>query len=225
MNTLPYQDKTSPWSSHTLIARQVGTLPPGSKVLDVGAASGMLARREWDRPLRFFGIESQPEWAAMAKPFYETLWTCTLDDAPDQALTGYDAVVLGDILEHLPAPESTLVKLVSLQPSGCLFLISVPNVANLWVRLQLLIGRFDYAERGILDRTHLRFFTRKTAVEMTERAGLKIRSIQTTPIPLELLSPFFVTPLGRTLHACLALITNILPTLLGYQFVVGAERP
>lgn len=225
MNNLPYQEKTSPWSSHSLIAEHVGRMPPHSKILDVGTASGMLARRRWERPLRFFGIEAVAEWADIASPFYETLWTCSLTDAPPEALRGYDAIVLGDVLEHMSAPDAALKKLAGLQGSGCAFIISVPNIANLWTRLQLLMGRFDYAERGIMDRTHRRFFTRKTLSAMVREAGLEITFIQTTPIPLELISPFFSTSIGRVIHGAFAGLTRLLPTLLGYQFILGAKKP
>ena len=92
------------------------------------------------------------------------------------------------------------------------------------MRLNLLLGRFDYTDRGILDRTHLRFFTRKTLVAMVENAGLEILSIQSTPIPLELVSNFFSTLPGRWIHALLAKCTSLLPSLLGYQFVVDARK-
>jgi len=225
MSDLPYQDKPSPWSSHSRISAIVEALPDQSKVLDVGTASGMLARRSENKSLRFFGIEAVKEWADMASPFYEELWVCTLDDAPEKALQGYDAIVLGDVLEHMANPDAALKRLVSLQPSGCTFIISVPNIANLWVRLNLLFGRFDYAERGIMDRTHLRFFTRKTVKAMAQEAGLEILSIQVTPIPLELVSSFFTTSIGSFFHAAFAGLTSMLPTLLGYQFIVEVKKP
>ena len=142
-----------------------------------------------------------------------------------RSLDRYDAVVLGDVLEHLATPEVVLQKLIALQTSSSIFLISVPNITNLWVRLNLLIGRFDYTDRGILDRTHLRFFTRKTLVQMINHSGLKIVSIQVTPIPLELVSRFFVSPLGKIFHAVFAKLTSLFPTLLGYQFIVEAKKP
>jgi 2-polyprenyl-3-methyl-5-hydroxy-6-metoxy-1,4-benzoquinol methylase len=224
MENLPYQDKLSLWSSHSRIATRLRSLPAQSKVLDVGTASGMLARSCETTSLRFFGIESNPEWSAIAAPFYEKLWTCNLDKAPDEVLRGYDVIVLADVLEHMPAPKITLDKLVELQNLDCLFIISVPNVANLWVRLRLLMGHFDYADRGILDRTHLRFFTRKTLIDLVKDTGLDIISIAVTPIPLELISSFFFTPLGRWLHAASARFTSLLPTLLGYQFIVEAKK-
>jgi 2-polyprenyl-3-methyl-5-hydroxy-6-metoxy-1,4-benzoquinol methylase len=225
MSDLPYQDKSSPWSSHSFILERLRSLPMGSRVLDVGTASGTLARRNGKNSLRFFGIEANPDWAAIARPYYEQLWTCRFEEAPDEVVQGYDAVVLADVLEHLPDPGTALTRLVRLQAHGCLFIISVPNVANLWIRLSLLMGHFNYAERGILDRTHLRFYTRRSLAGMIKAAGLEIISIKAMPFPLELLSPFFVSKPGRLLHAALTWLTSILPTLLGYQFILEAKKP
>jgi 2-polyprenyl-3-methyl-5-hydroxy-6-metoxy-1,4-benzoquinol methylase len=225
MPNLPYLDKPSPWSSHSRISTRLKSLPSHSKVLDVGCASGTIARMCGDKSLLFYGIETNPEWGAIASPFYEELWTCALDEMPDEALRGYEAIVLADVLEHMPAPDLAIARLVRLQTPGCIFIISVPNVANLWVRLHLLSGHFDYAERGILDRTHLRFYTRDTFIQLVEEAGLEITCITPTPIPLELKSPFFTKPPGRQLLSILAWLTSFLPTLLGYQFILEAKKP
>lgn len=221
---LPYYDKPSVWSSHTIIAARLNVLPVGSKVLDVGTASGTLARMCQNKSLRLFGVEPNASWAQVAAPLYERIWACSIDDVEEGSLGGYDVVVLGDILEHLSAPDVVLQKLVGYQSPNSVFIVSVPNVANLWVRLNLLIGRFEYTDRGILDRTHLRFFTRKSLIAMIKSSGLEIVSIQVTPIPLELVSSLFVTPPGRLLHAVLARCTSLLPTLLGYQFIVEARK-
>jgi SAM-dependent methyltransferase len=223
MTTSPYQDKPSPWSSHSRILSYLQALPEKSKVFDVGTASGMLARRG-NSSLRYFGVESNVEWATIASPFYERLWTCAFDEMQLEDLQGYDVIVLGDVLEHMANPEIALKRLVELQPRGSLFIISVPNVANLWVRLHLLTGNFDYAERGILDRTHLRFFTRKSLIDLIKKCDLQIDSIAVTPIPLELISTFFNTSLGTLIHAIFAYITSFFPTLLAYQFIVKAKR-
>lgn len=221
---LPYHDKPSVWSSHSTIATHLNALPAQSKVLDVGAASGTLARMCQNKTLRLFGVEPNQDWAKIASPLYEKIWIGSISELDERLLSGYDVVVLGDILEHLPTPEIVLQRLIDYQAPGTRFIISVPNVANLWVRLNLLLGRFDYTDRGILDRTHLRFFTRKTLVAMVENAGLEILSIQSTPIPLELVSNFFSTLPGRWIHALLAKCTSLLPSLLGYQFVVDARK-
>ncbi len=225
ISNLPYHDKPSPWSSHSIIAKHLDALPAQSKILDVGTASGTLARICQNNSLRLFGIEPNVTWAQMASALYEKIWACSVEEMEEESLREYNAVVLGDVLEHMSAPEVVLQKLVRLQSSGTLFIISVPNVANLWVRLNLLIGRFDYADRGILDRTHLRFFTRKTFLALVKNSGLEIITTQVTPIPLELVSKFFVSPPGKLVHAALASLTSWLPTLLGYQFIVKARKP
>lgn len=221
---LPYLDKPSIWSSHSMIAARLHTLPDQSRVLDVGTATGTLARMCSDKKLHFFGVEPNVEWAEVASPMYKKIFVGSIDDIADEYLIGYDAIVLADILEHLSAPETVLQKLVGLQSPNSIFIISVPNVANLWVRLNLLFGRFEYADRGICDRMHLRFFTRRTLIAMVKNAGLEIQSIRTTPIPLELVSNFFVIFPGSLLHSLLARCTSWLPTLLGYQFIVEAKK-
>jgi 2-polyprenyl-3-methyl-5-hydroxy-6-metoxy-1,4-benzoquinol methylase len=225
ISELPYHDKPSPWSSHSVIAAYLNALPAHSKVLDVGTASGTLARMCQNNSLRLFGVEPNASWAQIASSLYEKIWVCSIDDMVEESLREYDAVVLGDVLEHTSAPETVLQKIIRLQSSGTLFIISVPNVANLWVRLNLLMGHFDYADRGILDRTHLRFFTRKTLLAMVKNSGLEIISIRVTPIPLELVSKFFITPPGKLVHAALVRLTSLLPTLLGYQIIVEARKP
>ena len=219
-----YQDKYSPWSSHSRILAHLESLPENSKVLDVGTATGMLARRS-KKQLRFFGIEAVKEWADTALPYYEQLWNCSLENVPEEVLRGYDAIVLGDILEHLPEPGLALKRIAGLQTSGSKVIISVPNIANILIRLSLLFGRFEYAERGILDRTHLRFFTYKTFISLIKEAELDILSINVTPIPLELVSPFFNSLIGKFLYTVFARATFLLPTLMGFQFVAETRKP
>src|SRR5262249_19008899 len=100
----------------------------------------------------------------------------------------------------------------------------LPNVANISVRLMLLFGRFDYRERGIMDKTHLRFFTRKTARAMLEQQGYTLLEERMTVIPIELvlgLSP--KNPLVVILNRLLALPVALFPKLFGYQIVFRAR--
>jgi 2-polyprenyl-3-methyl-5-hydroxy-6-metoxy-1,4-benzoquinol methylase len=220
----PYLVKPSRWSSHSRIVARLNVLPAHNKVLDVGTATGILARMCQNKPLRFFGVESNATWAQIAAPFYEKIWVQSIEDMDEEFLKGYNAIILADVLEHLSEPEDVLQKLVNLQPAESVFIISVPNIANLWVRLNLFFGYFDYTERGILDRAHLRFFTRKTLLAMVKNVGLEIVSIQVTPIPLELISIIFTNAPGKAFHAALAWLTYLLPTLLGYQFILEAKK-
>ena len=218
--SIVYQHKPDPWSSHTLIAGWLRVLPPGSRVLDVGAAQGTLAMLLQGQGFVVRGIEPAADWADLARPYYTDFCSTPLAEVDPAFLAGHAAVVCADVLEHLPDPQVELNRLVHLQLPGTWFILSVPNVANLWVRLNLLLGRFDYSERGILDRTHLRFFTRHSFLHMIAAAGLTVERVAVTPLPLNLVHPFFANHrLGRTVHAALAFATRILPTLLGYQFV------
>ena len=87
----------------------------------------------------------------------------------------------------------------------------------------MLFGRFVYTNRGIFDRTHLRFFTRKSLILMLEQTDLLIQKILVTPIPLEVLSPFFMALPGLFIFRILNSLTKMFPTLLGYQFIVQAK--
>ena len=223
----PYVEKQDPWSSHSRIRSWIEELPTGSRILDVGAATGMLGRTLQGKGYVLDGLEPNPSWAETARPFYREFVAATLDGAPDAFLRDHDAVVCADVIEHLPDPEASLRRLLGLQPDGSLLIVSVPNVANLWVRLNLLAGRFDYQERGILDRTHLRFFTRSTFVALLRGLALEVRRVEATPIPLNLVSPLFERSLaGRALHRSLAGTTRVLPRLLGFQLLaLAVKRP
>jgi hypothetical protein len=125
-----------------------------------------------------------------------------------------------DVLEHLEKPEQLLGECRELMDPQTRLLVSVPNVANFTVRLSLLFGRFNYTERGILDKTHLRFFTRKTARRMLETCGFAVERQSVTVIPVELvlgLSP--QNPVVRLVTAVLYGVTRLLPGLFAYQLV------
>lgn len=220
----PYLEKKNPWSSHSLIKSFLSTVPKRARVLDVGIATGMIGRYCQELGLLVTGIEPIAEWADFARPYYQLVINATLDQTPDQFLVGYDIIILGDVLEHLPVPEASLKRLVNLQKKACVVIISVPNVANIWVRFNLMLGKFDYDDRGILDRTHLRFFTQKSITHLLEFAGLEEGKIMVTPIPLELSSNFYQChPLGILIYKCLYIITRLMPSLFGYQFVIEAK--
>ncbi len=221
----PYVLKPDRWSSHSRIGVLLSRLAPGSRVLDVGVGNGALGQLLRRSGLLLYGLEPQSAWAEAARPYYQTILPCPLEEAPDSFLADYDAVVCADVLEHLAEPEAALARLTGLASPGCLFVVSLPNVANLWVRLQLLRGRFRYQQRGILDRTHLRFFTLETAVEMVVGSGLRVLDVAPTPVPLGLAVPGLAS-LGwdRALTGALAGLTTLVPGLLGYQFVIRAMK-
>lgn len=174
-----------PDTSHAKMLRLVGD---GARVLDVGCASGYLARELVARGCRVTGIEYDPELAARAREHCDEVIEGDLDLMDLKGALGertFDAVVCGDVLEHLRDPVRVLDQLRHhFTPQGYL-VVSVPNVAHGSVRLSLLTGKFEYTELGLLDRTHLRFYTRATLVQMLAQGGFTTVHIDPVIAPLE----------------------------------------
>lgn len=154
----------------------VGRVPDGATVLDCGCAGGYVARALRQRGCVVDGIEIDPAAAERSRSICRSVHVGSLDDP--SFLAGlrerYDRILFGDVLEHLVDPGAALRAMAGrLQPNGRI-LISIPNIAHWSVRFALLRGRFDYAESGLLDRTHLRFFTYETAAALVTAAGFRI---------------------------------------------------
>lgn len=194
-------------------------------VLDLGFGAGLFARRVRPACRYLAGVELDPEAAKEGAPFFdESVTGDLLEGISGPWKEPFDVIVAGDVLEHLPRPEVLLGSLRRLlKPDGVL-LLSLPNVANVTVRLGLLFGRFHYAPRGILDRTHLRFFTRATGRALLEKSGYRVLSIDATAMPLELALPALSRPpLAGVVRAAALAATRLWPTLFGYQFVYEAR--
>lgn len=225
LNQPLYEDKLMPGSSHRVIIGKITDSAEIKKILDIGIGAGILGRWFSSKDYEICGIEPNPIWAREAKEYYKDIFIGTLEETPTDFFQDVDVVVCGDVLEHMADPKSTLKMVVSIHKKGTVFIISVPNIANIWVRLNLLFGKFDYTERGILDKTHIKFFTKKSLKSMLEESGLDNIEIIPTPIPLDLVNIFFKTSkLGQLIYLLLLWMTKRFPTLLGYQFVCFSER-
>jgi SAM-dependent methyltransferase len=208
-----------PYSSHSIILARLAE-GRGRRALDVGAADGYLAERLTAAGWKVTALERDAMQAARARVRCEQVLTVDLErDTPP--LSGqYDAIIYGDVVEHLSDPLRVLRDLNRHLAPGGVVVVSVPNVAHLWVRLSLLAGRFDYGDRGILDRTHLSFFTRRTFLGFLAAAGLVPRELTVTPVPLPVVIParFHGAALGA-LHRLSAGAARLWPGGLAYQFV------
>jgi trans-aconitate methyltransferase len=156
-------------------------------VLDLGCFCGGTGR--WLKR-RFpgcevVGIEMLDKAAAMAAEAYDRVIVGTLEDLDferEQLLPGtFDAIIAADVLEHLFNPWRALQRLRPLlAPQGALF-VSLPNIRNLKLMSELAKGQFAYAGAGILDVTHVRFFTRQSAVQMLEQTGYAVEDVRINP--------------------------------------------
>jgi 2-polyprenyl-3-methyl-5-hydroxy-6-metoxy-1,4-benzoquinol methylase len=217
-----YAFKDFPHSSHRLLADWVGRAP--CRVLDLGTASGFLGRLLAGRGHTVVGVESDPEAAAAARPHYAALHLGDLERLAPLPEAPFDVVIAGDVLEHLADPPAALDRAVAQLAPGGRLLVSVPNVAFVQVRFALLLGRFEYAPRGILDRTHLRFFTRRSLLALLRGAGLTVTRRRGVPPPLPLVLPAAARwPLRLALESA-ALAALAWPTLFAFQLVAEARR-
>jgi 2-polyprenyl-3-methyl-5-hydroxy-6-metoxy-1,4-benzoquinol methylase len=209
-----------PYSSHAQIVKWVEEHRP-AEVLEVGTATGYLSAEMTKLGCAVTGIEQDPQMAEIAAGHCDKMLTGDIEKMDITDLGRYDAIIFGDVLEHLRDPSAVLQKLSGLLKPGGKILMSLPNVANIWVRLNLLFGRFNYRSVGILNESHLRFFTLKTARQLASDSGLDIVTTSVTPIPLPVLLPS--TSKGRRfsfLHALNWGLTRLRKTLLGYQFIL-----
>ena len=150
----------------------------GASVLDVGCGYATTSERLRRLGNHVTGIESSAEAVVVAADRLDEVLSADLQDFEGiGAALGarrFDCIVFADVLEHLAWPEKVLQHYVCYLAPGGTVLVSLPNVGLWSVRLSLLAGRFEYADTGVLDRTHLRFFTRSTARRLIERSGLRV---------------------------------------------------
>lgn len=159
-------------------------VPPGAlRILDVGCGAGGLGRALLERnPARtMIGVEPVAVAVAAAARHYARVLPTDLEGAGGElpSLAPFDSIVLADVLEHHADPAAVLARLRDwLAPDGTV-IASIPNAAHWSVIAGLLRGRFDYAERGILDRTHLRFFTRSSFAALARESGYAVAAVHT----------------------------------------------
>ena len=144
-------------------------LPDAVTVLDIGAGNGMLGRvlQRAGKRVTIDAIEPSEFAAKLAEPFYRKVYQGYAQDYFDvlQA-TKYDYIILADVIEHISDPAVFLSDILNHLGESTRIIISIPNIAFGGVRLALLNGTFDYVDSGLLERTHLRFFTLASALRM-----------------------------------------------------------
>lgn len=195
---------------------EVANLVPADcrRVLDVGCGAGGLGALLVARGHQVTGIELIAEAAAQARGRLHEVVVADIeaDDLPFPA-GSFDAIVFADVLEHLIDPWRALGETVTLLSPGGVVVASVPNVQNAAVLWRLVRGRWDYRERGVLDRGHLRFFTLKSLRGLFAQAGLAIEHVGCR----------YRKSLGRSL-LCL-LTAGRARAFLARQYLVVARKP
>lgn len=159
------------------LGRIVRLIPDGSKVLDIGAGNGILG---WlisnlHTNTVIDGVEPSVIGYQTATKYYRHFYNVYFQEIKNQILQqNYDYIIMADVIEHISDPYSFLKDLVEGLSDKTKIIMSIPNIAHGSVRLSLLNGNFDYVDSGLLERTHLRFFTRKTIESLVEKLNLHI---------------------------------------------------
>jgi len=182
-----YETAIDPGAENNSHAFTLDIVGYNKRVLEVGCATGYFTKALSDRGCQVVGIEYDAEAAALAEKWAERVVVGDLDAGnvwPELEGEQFDAVTFGDVLEHLRDPLATLRAAARvLKPSG-IVVISVPNIAHGDVRIALLQGTFPYRETGLLDRTHIRFFTKTGLRDLIKEAGLVLVDMRRVMMPL-----------------------------------------
>lgn len=217
-----YEFKAFKYSSHYWILKVLGREREPVRILDVGTASGYLGKILKGRGHYVTGIEFDAAAAESARNYYDSFQVADIETFEFPYRREFDYIVFADVLEHLRDPAAVLRTCIpALKESGKL-IISVPNVANFIVRLSLLFGKFDYMDRGILDRTHLRFFTLRSLKKMMREVSCTVLEVIPTPLPVQIVLPFTENKFFTLFHAACYALTRCWKTAFAYQFVVTA---
>ena len=168
-----------------ILKRLRPSLPDAPALLDIGCGRGQLASAARGLSYRVTGVESHPAALAVAQDRVDKLLPVDLTDQNgiSAALDGqnFDIILFADVLEHTLDPLSVLLFYLRFLKPGGRIVVSLPNIACWDRRLALLFGHFDYTDAGIMDRTHLRFFTFRTAQALLREAGLAICLVRHAP--------------------------------------------
>jgi 2-polyprenyl-3-methyl-5-hydroxy-6-metoxy-1,4-benzoquinol methylase len=182
--------------------------------LDIGVGSGVIGKEIRQRfPLATIdGVDKFDIYLSSCREFYDECYCCPIEEFHNHKK--YDVIFLLDVLEHLENPWQTILHLQKqcLKETG-FAIVSIPNIAHWSTRLELLLGSFQYTEWGILDKTHLRFFTLKTYHELLHKGKLEPINTHYT------YKSYGKSPLSRVPKILETWLTKAYPTLFALQFV------
>jgi SAM-dependent methyltransferase len=233
----------------SLLSKHVLAFKTHARVLDVGCGCGANARAFHERSpaVSVVGVEPNPRAAELARLACDEVFQGTMEQwrAAGTSPAPFDALVLSDVLEHMVDPIAFIRSLQALEPvRDALWIVSVPNYAVWYNRIATVFGLQEYRWSGLWDRTHLRFFTRRTSQQLLEYCGLSIIDEACTPSVVQSAAPalrkWFEREVQRGEHLAMSesrayklyrdwvepiesRVCQIWPELLGFQHVCAAR--
>ncbi len=218
-----YRRRIDPLGQDSL-AHIIRLIRPGSRVLELGAAVGYLSEYlSREAACNVDAVELDPDMAREARRYCNRFLVCDLQrEILSRHFPGryYDYVILADVLEHLTDPERVLRQLPGFLRPGGRLLVSVPNTAYAGLILELISGDLRYRPEGLLDRTHVRLFTRASILRLLKDCAFRIESIEPVQLPYE--HSEFHDLMATTDPDWMDRLTA-LPDANAYQFVISAE--
>ena len=205
-------------------ARAAAMIPPGSRVLDIGCAGGFLGHELKKRGCKVVGLDLFPLAPGVELDEFHLI-DLNREELPID-LRNFDYVVMLDVIEHLLSPEGFADRYLQAARNApnVKLIISTGNVAFWPMRLMLLLGKFNYGKRGILDLTHTRLFTFKTLHQLLEQSGFNVLQVAGVPAPFPLAVGYGV--LGRMMLSINRGLIAISKSLFSYQMMMVAQaRP
>ncbi len=149
------------------------------RLVEVGCSSGALARefKKLSPRCDYLGIEIDPAYAELAKRYCDRTLTLNIEEAGVEfwkEAADRDCWIFGDVLEHTKDPWALLRRVRTAIPAAGVVLACIPNVQHWSIQAKLSIGDFRYEDEGLLDRTHLRWFTKRTIFDLFRQSGFEI---------------------------------------------------
>ena len=213
-----YQFHEGDGSSHAVMLRMLEGRPP-ARVLDIGCSGGLFAERSRAAGHHVTGVDVV-EIPSVRERTDRFVLADLEEGLPSEVGEGFDIVVAGDVIEHVSRPADALRHIRRVLRPGGEVLLSVPNFGHWYPRARVLAGRFGYDRRGILDDTHLRFFTRHTLRRTVRAAGFDILEETATGLPLGAVAETEELPALRAVRRIDDALVRLRPTLFGYQHVL-----
>ncbi|MGC8628290.1 MAG: methyltransferase domain-containing protein, partial [Acidimicrobiales bacterium] len=211
-----YGFKEEEGSSHKVVLDMMGTAPR-SRLLDLGCAGGLLAERLRKAGHYVVGVDYQQ--VGQVHGHVDRFVEADLAKGLPEALLGesFDIVIAADVIEHLPEPQDLLRQITAVLQPGGQVIISVPNFSHWYPRLRVALGLFGYDRLGILDQSHLRFFTRRSLARLVREAGFDVVEQRTTSVPFTaLMGASSIVSLAQKVGGWLAATW---PSLFAYQYI------
>lgn len=212
-----YPFKASPYSSHALLLAELPARGEGRRVLDIGCGYGHLGEILAGRGYRVTGVDMP---GIEHSPSIEYI-PADLDRGLPNTDGAFDFILCADVLEHLRDPLGMLRECGRRLGRGGALIGSLPNSGHAYFRLQVLLGRFPQHDRGLFDRTHLRFYTWQGWVELFNRAGFRIETVRCAGVPIREALPGL--PLVGAFEWLSFASARAWKKMFAYQFIVRAS--